>query len=79
MNGYKILGIKYHGSLHKKGQGGVTRRDIEGGLCEDRGRDWTHAAPNQGTARNVNNQKLRKAMENILPQSLQKETTLLTH
>lgn len=27
---------------------------------EDGGRDWLHAAPNQGTARIVNNQKLRK-------------------
>ena len=34
-----------------------------GGLCEDRGRDWTHAAPNQGTVRNINDQKLRKGME----------------
>ena len=36
---------------------------LQGGLCEDRGRDWRHAAPNQGTVRNINDQKLRKGME----------------
>ena len=55
-------------SLHEKDRKMWHVETQRGGLCEDRGRDWTHAAPNQGTVRDITDQKLKGMEKNYFPE-----------
>lgn len=46
--------------------------------CGDTGRDWTPAATSQGKPHSVESLETRGGMDQTLPQSLHRDSTLLT-